>query len=324
MIGSVINRAGGWLEQWITRRQTPRRGATALDRRRVYILPTGYGYVFAIILIVLFLWAVNYNNSMGFALTFLLAATAMNAMWRSNVNLVGLTLHPVRVEPVFAGHEARFGYRVENPDRQPRYAVVLTLPGSSSQSGNLSGRGSELYTLTLAAERRGYLRPGRLRIDTRFPLGLFEAWSWVTFDQRCLVYPAPVGQQSLPSGQQSEAGSGGETGSGSEDYAGLRSYAPGDSPRHVAWKAAARDDNLLVKRFTGQASPDLWLDWAAVAAADTEARLSQLCRWVLQADRQGRDYGLRLPGVTIEPASGERHYRRCLEALALYGKRDEH
>ena len=38
--------------------------------------------------------------------------------------------------------------------------------------------------------------------------------------------------------------------------------------------------------------------------------------WVLLADDQGLDYGLRLPGVEIKPASGAAQRLRCLEALA--------
>ena len=60
-----------------------------LTRRRIYILPTGYGYAFAALLFLLFLWSINYSNSMGFAFTFLLAAVALNSMWQAHDNLLG-------------------------------------------------------------------------------------------------------------------------------------------------------------------------------------------------------------------------------------------
>lgn len=105
---------------------------------------------------------------------------------------------------------------------------------------------------------------------------------------------------------------------GSEDYAGFRSYAPGDSPRRIAWKAATRGGPLLVKRFTDQARPELWLDWRLLGIDNVEPRLEQLCQWVLQADSAGFQYGLWLPNLKIPPAIGVGHRRRCLEALALF------
>ena len=47
-----------------------------------------------------------------------------------------------------------------------------------------------------------------------------------------------------------------------------------------------------------------------------------LCHWVLQADRFGQSYGLRVPGNTIVPARGDAHRTRCLEALALFNDAD--
>jgi uncharacterized protein (DUF58 family) len=191
-------------------------------------------------------------------------------------------------------------------DRLPRYADV-------------PAQGSTTVILAVPAERRGRLRPGRLRVLTRFPLGLLQAWSWVEFEQDCLVYPQPRGGRPLPAAMAGGTGSGvGEQGAGSEDYAGFRSYAPGDSPRRIAWRAAARTDRLLVKRFTDQARPELWLDWRLLGAEPIEPRLEQLCQWVLKAEGEGCEYGLRLPGREIPPASGEIQRRRCLEALALF------
>ena len=98
----------------------------------------------------------------------------------------------------------------------------------------------------------------------------------------------------------------------------LRVYRPGDAPKLIAWKALAREQGLLTKEFSATASSELWLDWDDARAADVEARLSVLTHWVLQAERFGQGYGLRIPGTVIAPARGEAHRTRCLEALALF------
>lgn len=306
-------------ETWVVRRHPPATDPVALTRRRLYILPTRYGYAFAALLFLLFLWAVNYSNSMGFAFTFLLAAVALNSMWRAHDNLLGLVIHPGVAEPVFAGQAARFSYRLEQLGLDPRYGVALQWRDGLPQYVDVPAQGSATVTLSIPAERRGWLQPGPIRVLTRFPLGLLQAWSWVTFERSGLAYPRPRGRRPLPASLPGGGGSGiGEQGLGSEDYAGFRSYAPGDSPRRIAWKAVTRGGPLLVKRFTDQARPELWLDWRLLGIDNVEPRLEQLCQWVLQADGAGLQYGLWLPGRQIPPASGAAHRRRCLEALALF------
>lgn len=306
-------------EAWVTRNHRPANQPVRLERRRVYILPTRQGYAFALLLLLLFLWSVNYSNSMGFAFTFLLSAVGLNNMWRAHNNLQDLVLRPGATEAVFAGQDAHFDYWLDNPDSKPRYGIGLQWRDRPPCYADIPARGSATIVLGVPAKRRGRLRPGRLRVFTRFPMGLLQAWSWVEFEQDCLVYPRPRGGRLLPAAMAKSIGSGvGEQGVGSEDYVGFRPYAPGDSPRRIAWRATTRTDQLLVKRFSDQAQPELWLDWRLLEVEAVEPRLEQLCQWVLKAEREEYEYGLRLPGREIPPAHGEIHRRRCLEALALF------
>ncbi|MCB1765918.1 MAG: DUF58 domain-containing protein [Candidatus Competibacteraceae bacterium] len=307
-------------EAWVTRSQRPTHEPVRLERRRIYILPTRYGYGFAALLFVLFLWSINYSNSMGFAFTFLLVAVAHNSMWQAHDALLGLIVHPPDVEPVFVGQDAVFRFRLENPDLKPRYGVGLQWRDQPAHYVDAPASGAAVATVAIPATRRGWLRPGRIRVLTRFPLGLLQAWSWVEFEAAALIYPQPRGRRALPVALPSHSGGGlHEQGPGSEDYAGFRPYTLGDSPRRIAWKAASRSDQLLVKRFTDQARPELWLDWALLGDELVETRLAQLCQWTLKAESEGLRYGLRLPGVQIPPGQGDAHHRRCLEALALFG-----
>lgn len=308
------------LDAWMTRGQSPVRHPVQLTRRRIYILPTRYGYAFAALLFVLFLWSVNYSNSMGFAFTFLLVAVAHNSMFQAHETLLGLIVHPGNVDPVFVGQDAQFRFQLENPGLKPRYGVGLQRHRSQPpRYVDLPASGTAVVTLAIPATQRGWLRPGLIQVSTRFPLGLLQSWSLVEFETACLVYPQPRGRRALPTALPNDSGGGlQERGSGSEDYAGFRLYAPGDSPRRIAWKAAGRSEQLLVKHFTDQARPELWLDWSMLGDESTEARLEQLCQWVLKVENEGQRYGLRLPGMEIPPGQGEVHRRRCLEALALF------
>ena len=175
----------------------------------------------------------------------------------------------------------------------------------------------------MPAPRRGWLPLGRVMLETRFPVGLFRAWSYVEPDSRCLVYPRPAASALPPLAPSAQAGGARAHAQGSDDFSGLRAYQPADSPRHVAWKSVARSDtqharsdDMLTKQFAGDAVAELWLDLPP--SLGLEQRLSRLTGWVLAAERAGARYALRLPGAQIEPGRGEAHRAACLEALALY------
>ena len=161
---------------------------------------------------------------------------------------------------------------------------------------------------------------GRAMLETRFPLGLFRAWSYVEPEARCLVYPKPERSALPPPSADAEAGSLHTQSPGSEDFSGLRAYQLSDSPRHVAWKAVARSEDMLTKLFTGEAAAELWLDWQLLPGTlGIEQRLSRLAGWVLAAERAGAHYALRLPGVEVALGRGDAHRSACLKVLALYG-----
>lgn len=309
------------LQRFILRGQLPTDQPVQLQRRRIYILPTRYGYAFAALLVVLFLWSVNYSNSMGFAFTFLLAAVAHNSMWQAHDTLLGLIVYPGNAEPVFAGQPAIVKFQLENVKRQPRYGIGIQWHNLAPNFSNVAALSTSLIEMTVSTQQRGWLKIGRIKVLTRFPLGLLQSWSWLDFTTAVLVYPAPRGNRALPLNTPYHATGGGLDGHGlgSEDYAGLRPYHAGDSPRRIAWKAAGRNEQLLVKYFTDQARSELWLDWELLNDLPSEARLEQLCQWVLKAASEGLHYGLRLPDRTIQPNHGEQQRRRCLEALALFG-----
>ncbi|MGQ0523610.1 MAG: DUF58 domain-containing protein, partial [Betaproteobacteria bacterium] len=229
-----------------------------------------------------------------------------------------------RAQPVFVGETARFPVYLENPGQNTRYALGLTADKETVMYVDVPQRDSAVATIGIPARRRGKLRPGRLTLFTRFPLGLYYAWSYLDFDIHCLVYPRPSPPGLALPGAEAGAGSGALLGRGREDFTGLRQYHLGDAPRHIAWKAFARGEKLLTKQFGGRADSELWLDWRHLPSAlDTEEKLSRLARWVLDAHASGMSFGMRIPGRTVTPASGDAQRARCLEALALFGIEDD-
>lgn len=301
-----------------TRGLGPEAGPVRLDRARVFILPTRAGLMFACMLVVMLFGAINYNNSMAHLFTFLTGSMAMVSILHTYRNLAQLSFAIGKSIPVFAGERAAFEIQVTNPGPLRRYGVQLETTGQSPVMIDLDAQHTCSATLYRQSTQRGVLSLGRCRVSTRFPLGLFRAWAWLELHSTCLVYPRPGPQGPVPQSPAYKPQQSGDKGRGVDDFVGFRPYRPGDSPRHVFWKAAARDQALLVKQFGGDRADEVWLDWEALPGMETEARLSRLCRWILDAHHHQRAYGLRLPGIEIPIASGTPHKHRCLEALARF------
>lgn len=293
-------------------------GTITLNQRRIFILPTKQGLGFAGVLLLMLLGDINYNLSLGYALTFLLATAGAMTMLHAFRNMAQLEVRAGRTDAVFADDMAQFVFHFHNNGRLPRYHLTLRCNSGISSTFDLSAQHSTEVRLAIPAVRRGWLCTGRLTLFTEFPLGLFHAWSYLEFDTRCLVYPKPSAPVPLPS-SPAQNGTGVLNADGDEDFAGLRSYAAGDALQRIAWKALAREQGLQVKQFNAQQGRELWLDWSLLPALDTERKLEVLTRWVLDADAQSIRYGLRLPSLELPPEHGAQHRAECLRALALFG-----
>ncbi len=293
-------------------------GIARIAPRKIYILPTRYGLIFGLLLLLLLFGSMNYANNPAFLLTFLLVGLGLVAILHTWRNLVGLELAAGQCQPVFAGQEARFEIQLLNRREGERPAIRLQVPGQRQVVADLAGHATSLY-LSRPATQRGVLSLGRFVVATEYPLGLLRAWSYVELDISCLVYPIPgpaMPPSDLPDYLHSAEG---DKGVGVDDFVGLRAYRPGDSPRQINWKALARGQGLQTKQFGGDRSDTLWLDWNMLDGMDTEARLSRLCRGVLDACERQQEFGLRIPGVEIKPSRGQDHRHACLKALALFG-----
>jgi uncharacterized protein (DUF58 family) len=296
-----------------------------LGFRRVYILPTRSGILFAVVLLAMYSGAVNYNLGLGHALVFLLAGLGLVAMLHTFRSVFGLRVSAGPTAPVFAGEFAQFSVIVDNPDARSRPAVVLQNSAGLAAVADLVPLGPTSVRLETVTRIRGWLELGPLTVHCRYPSGLFRAWAYPSPASRCLVYPKPV-YLPLPASRPAGDGGNAKSAAGDEDFAGFRNRQPGDSIRHVAWKSFARDPEhrpLQVKLFSGGEQSELCLSWDDLSlSSDLEDRLSVLTGWVVQAEAAGLPFSLSLPARTFGVGSGTLHAARCLNALALFNDVD--
>jgi len=311
------------IDGWFLARRPPS-DTLELTQRNVYIVPTRAGWMLGATLLVLLVASINYQLNLGYLLTFLLAGCVAVGMHVGHATLRGLALHLTTPAPQYAGSAATLRIVLHNTRRRPRYGIGLAVRGSRQWAwSDVPAQGSASVDVAFRPTRRGLHPVPVLTAETRFPLGTFRVWTVWRPAARMLVYPAPEPHPPpLPAGEPRSGPSMATAAARSSgEYDGVRAYRRGDPLNRVVWKMAARaqaaGSDALVSRDAQQSQRhELWLDAQATGLPEPEARIARLCAWVLQADRLGIDYGLRVAGRTVAPSQGEAHRRACLEVLA--------
>jgi uncharacterized protein (DUF58 family) len=295
----------------LARGRNPEPLPVTLDRRRIYIVPTRAGMGFAVLLATMLVGALNYQNNAALLLTCMLGATLACSMLLTWRDLHGLTLRSLHADHGFCDTRLPIHLAFADDGRtRPGLHVALD---DIRQPCPLR-RDVTRATVTAPTETRGWMTLPRMRLSNTLPFGLFRAWSWITPDQSVLVYPRIL-RDTPPPARIDDPG---ERIAGGDEYAGLRGYHAGDPIRHVAWKASARHDLLLVREFD-RASPGqpLRFDWNALSGMDRETRISRLTGWVCDAYAAAHPWILILEDRhALGPGNDAAHYHRCLTALA--------
>jgi uncharacterized protein (DUF58 family) len=304
-------------QAWSARRHGRDSLPIKINRRRVYILPTRFGIMLALMLVAMLIAALNYNSNLGLAFAFLMMSVALVTMHHCNRNLLGLQVDVTTEVDAFAGREANFAFVLRNDSNIERRDVEICCM-SAAGIRSVPARSSETVPVALPVPKRGVVRVAQFELRTRYPFGWFHAWTYVQGSLTAYVAPSPRGSRTLPATGGSGSASRSEA-RGDEDFAGLRAYEPGVPLKHMAWKVLARGGEAAVQSYTSLAAQPEWLEWSSLEGQDPETRLSQLCLWVLESEAAQHVFGLRIPGKEIPPARGAAHRFACLRALAMYG-----
>lgn len=295
-----------------------RRGVEILpvvfDWRRIYVLPSKPGLFFCVIWIVMLMAALNFNNNMGLMLVFLLFGMAQVMLLQTFFNMRNIQLKRIKVEPVFLGKVAEA--QLELCHDQDKWQIMSSSMGDV-QTGHVIA-GSGLVTFNFLPNKRGYYPLPRVKLLTRYPMGLFTVWVYCKPDVKALVYPKPERPvQPYPS-------HGGIDGAldlplKGDELASVREYQIGDPVRDIAWKKTAQSDKTWVKQFEATKGKHMLFDFDQIQLGDMESKLSRLTSWVLQAEHENIDYQLVLPRFTSEMTHGAPQLALCLKKLALFG-----
>lgn len=304
-------------QQWFRTAKTTNNVAS-LNPRQIYIVPTRWGLLYAVMLIALLIGSINYSLSLGYYVTFLLASMGNIAMLHTWRNLVYLQVSVMDAKPVFAGEPADIIFKISEPKNRSRYTIAAYFEEKTPIIHDIFSSTSQLFNVPLATQKRGLLSLPQLTLFTEFPLSLLHTWAVIEHPFQVLVYPK-ASDYSHPNIISADANTQGSSqlSHGDDDFNGHKTYQVGDTPSRVDWKASSRGIGMYTKLYSGAGSNTVWLDWESTEG-DIEARISQLTRWVIDAHASQQSYGVKLPNATLQPSNTEAHYHHALTALALF------
>ncbi len=111
---------------------------------------------------------------MLYALVFWLLGLFFVAILHSFANLSGLTITAIKAHPAFCGAHAEFELELSTAKHRGHEDVRLLWPGQEPVLAQVTSKNPSRIILTYLSERRGWLRPGRLLIESVYPLGLLR------------------------------------------------------------------------------------------------------------------------------------------------------
>ncbi|MEE4244277.1 MAG: DUF58 domain-containing protein, partial [Kangiellaceae bacterium] len=188
-------------------------------------------------------------------------------------------------------------------------ALSLGLKGEPMHTVDLEANAENRVFIYQLMPTRGRHRLDRLRVQTLYPLGFLQAWSWVFLDTYCIVYPEPIepiNEQAYEPGE-SDSDYSNHFKEGTEEFYGLKAYQSGDSMTRIHWKSYAKGKGLQVKQFVDYISEPDVLDYDAFVGVNQELRLSYLCYLLINLQEQDKPFGVKLPGFSIEVGQGVEH-----------------
>ncbi len=302
---------------WISKK-IPAREQIRLNKKNIFILPSKYGFVFLIVAAAVFLSGVNYSNNLMLLLSFLLISLFTLSVVFTFRNLSGLVISASETEGCFVGEQAMFRIVVERDGDRCYENIRLYILDTAVELVNLFDQREQTVELLVDATARGYLNPGRITVETIFPLGFFKAWSWIDLNMKALIFPKPIECQISPSADVKSQSGPIANPHGADDFYGLKRYTPGDPISHCCWKSLSRGQPLTTKEFVNPVDSTISLRLSDMPASDIETKLGNLCYWVIKSAEQSQFFSLDLGDSQLTVGNDPNHTREALSRLAFY------
>ena len=284
-----------------------------------YLLPTRSGVIWLVISTLFSIWAANVGNNPTLLLGSFLLACAVYATLQTISRLYGLNVVSWSAEPVFEGETTTLKLRCSST----RHQEGLMLESKTTSAPIVFHQSNQgLAQISIPTEKRGIYGAPHLKISQRRPFGIALAWFKVYPEGEIIVWPRPETQGPTCPGDQGNpvyspyTHQQAKPSKDADEWSHLRDYRVGDRVRDIDWKRTARTGSVWVREHEKPPGGDVKVNWVDTEGLDYELRLRRLSRWIVDAEKNGRNSQLVLPHLTIPSNRGHAHRVACLNALA--------
>lgn len=204
----------------------------------------------------------------GLALLYGLSSLCLSLLLISYL-MPRLQMRGIRVErspagDLTAGREGELIYSISSPGRRYHLHMTDRLPFAEAEQTLFVSRldkAARKHT-TVRCDRRGRFQLSQLSLSSAYPFGIVTHHRTLTTDTlELLVLPRVFDLNVIPLPVIADANSDGDLQipqqGGLNEFAAVREYTPGDSLRHIHWRASARQQQLVVKEYERSDRPVL-------------------------------------------------------------------
>lgn len=304
-------------QKWV-RKRNQSGNPQSVHSRNLYVLPSGFGWVYGVVVLAIFLGAINSQISTVFYMAFLLAVIGIVSAWEAHANLKNLSFRLINVEDSSQGTPARMTIIIQ-PNNKLRWGIEFQIAAQpKTRLERIPPEGLQ-FVIPVETTERGYFLVPVIVISSLYPFGIFRVWSYAYFDDHYYVYPQPVDPGFWPDAYiaQNEKQ---RHALGDDNVYDLKQVEnPWAAPKLIHWKIAAKGQGWYLKIMDSN-EVDNWLfklnDLSF--SKDLEVKLQNLSYWLQTAESSNQIYALELKDTRTAFSNGKEHLQSCLRQLALY------
>ena len=305
-----------------------------LKNNKIYIIPTRFGILYFIVIIVMILTGATYSNNLIYLLGFFLFSVFVSGMVQTHNNIKGLQIKILNVEDCFEGEDTQVMVQILNPTKKTKQTIRI-IASDKSIRHEIPGKAeviephkSVTLQFPIQTQERGDFQLKKVNIYTNYPVGLFRSWMYQKVSFTYFVYPRPLNfsqSRFQLKGEKENLRAGSESYHSLEsDFKEHRNYQYGESYRRIDWKAYARKRLLLVKNFDGSSGNLKSFDYNELSHLNTEQKLQQLSFWIFESKREKESFQLILPQFKLSSGNTESHAKSGLRALAIFSEKGKY
>ncbi len=316
MIAHATKKIHNYWEVWTQKRNRPGNPQT-LNSRNVYVLPSRFGWAYALVVLTLFFSAINYQINTIFLMAFLLVIIGMASAWEAQENLKNLAFKFIALEDAQEGMPAKLTLFIHT-NNKARFGLDFQIASQAVvHFEKIPPEGLQVI-IPIESTKRGYFSLPRIYISSRYPLGIFRVWAYAYFYEHYYVYPRPVNPGFWPN-YFLDQNTTKKHRLGEEEFYDLKSAEnPWRTPNLIAWKIAAKGQGWYLKTMSSYEDYCWIFKLTDLPGNDLELKLQQLSYWLQTAEANGQIYGLELSATQTSFSRGNEHLRHCLRQLAFY------